>query len=113
MMAEKFVDPTRYRPIKLDEEEPQPPWPSIAFTDMGYYQGWNWGTMRCSMYGPIPDQPLATIAYWQMFGAAHPNGINAVFADGSVRPISYSIANPIFQLLCRNDDGMLIDATDL
>jgi prepilin-type N-terminal cleavage/methylation domain-containing protein/prepilin-type processing-associated H-X9-DG protein len=113
MMAEKFVDPTRYEPVKLDEEPPQPPWPTIAFTDMGYYHGWNWATMRCSMYGPIRDQPLANIAYWQMFGSAHPQGINVVFADGSVRSIGYTIANSVFQLLCRKDDGMLIDASAL
>ncbi len=113
MMAEKFVDPSRYQPDKLDEEPPQPPWPSIAFTDMGYSQGFAWATMRCSMYGPIPDQPLSNIAYWQMFGSAHPSGINAVFADGSVRAISYEILNPIFQLLCRKNDGLLIDASEL
>jgi prepilin-type N-terminal cleavage/methylation domain-containing protein len=113
MMAEKFMDPSRYVPVKLDEEPPQPPWPSIAFTDMGYYHGWSWSTMRCSMYGPIPDQPLATIAYWQMFGSAHSDGINAVFADSSVRSISYAISNPVFQLLCRKDDGTPIDASAL
>jgi prepilin-type N-terminal cleavage/methylation domain-containing protein/prepilin-type processing-associated H-X9-DG protein len=114
MLAEKFMDPSRYVPVKLDEETAQAPWGvPIAFTDMGYYQGWNWGTMRCSMYGPIPDQPLSTIAYWQMFGSAHSEGINAVFADCSVRSISYTISNPIFQLLCRKDDGMPIDATAL
>jgi prepilin-type processing-associated H-X9-DG protein len=80
---------------------------------MGYYHGWNWATMRCSMYGPIRDQPLANIAYWQMFGSAHPQGINVVFADGSVRSIGYTIANSVFQLLCRKDDGMLIDASAL
>ena len=26
LFAEKFVDPTRYEPVKLDEEPPQPPW---------------------------------------------------------------------------------------
>ena len=83
---------------------------SIAFTDMGYYHGWNWGTMRCSMWGPIPDQPLGTIAYWQMFGSAHSSGVHAVFADGSVRTISYTISNPVFQLLCRKDDAQMIDA---
>jgi prepilin-type processing-associated H-X9-DG protein len=46
-----------------------------------------------------------------MFGSAHPNGINAVFADGSVRPIGYTIPNPIFQLVCRKDDGLNIDLT--
>jgi prepilin-type N-terminal cleavage/methylation domain-containing protein/prepilin-type processing-associated H-X9-DG protein len=111
LFAEKFVDPSRYEPIKLDEEPIQPPWPiSIAFTDMGYYHGWHWSTLRCSMYGPIPDQPLASLAYWQMFGSAHVDGINAAFADGSVRAIRYEIANAVFQLLCRKDDGTAIDA---
>jgi prepilin-type processing-associated H-X9-DG protein len=61
------------------------------------------------MYGPIPDQPYTTTAYWQMFGSAHPEGINAVFADGSVRTISFTIANSVFQLLCRKNDKQIID----
>jgi prepilin-type N-terminal cleavage/methylation domain-containing protein/prepilin-type processing-associated H-X9-DG protein len=114
MISEKFVDPDRYYPVKLDEEPVQAPWGApLGFTDMGYHGGFFWSTMRCSMYGPIPDQPLANIAYWQMFGSAHPEGINAVFADGSVRTISYTISNPIFQLLCRKNDGLVIDATEL
>lgn len=111
--AEKFVDPARYEPGRFDEETPLAPWGNIAFTDMGYYQGWNWSTMRCSMYGPIRDEPLGTIAYWQMFGSAHVEGLNAAFADGSVRDIGYEIANAVFQLLCRRDDGMLVDASAL
>jgi len=114
LFAEKFVDPTRYEPVKFDEEPPQAPWGvPIAFTDMGYYQGWNWSTLRCSMFGPIRDEPLDKIAYWQMFGSAHVEGINASFADGSVRAVSYEIANAVFQLLCRRDDGRLIDASTL
>jgi prepilin-type processing-associated H-X9-DG protein len=108
LISEKFVDPTRYQPVKLDDEPPQPPWPSIAFTDMGYQFGWNWSVLRCSMYGPVPDQPLESIAYWQLFGSAHNSGINAVFGDGSVRQLSYQISNPIFQLLCRKNDGQPI-----
>jgi prepilin-type N-terminal cleavage/methylation domain-containing protein/prepilin-type processing-associated H-X9-DG protein len=114
MIAEKFVDPDRYQPIKVDEEAPQPPWGvSLAFTDMGYHNGFHWSTMRCSMWGPIQDQPLGTIAYWQLFGSAHSNGINGVFADGSVRSLSFDIANAVFQLLCRKDDGVQIDVTAL
>ncbi|WP_442483053.1 DUF1559 family PulG-like putative transporter [Aeoliella sp. SH292] len=109
MMAEKFVDPTRYQPVKLNEEGPQPPWPTIAFTDMGYFHGWNWSVMRCSMYGPFQDQPLGELAYWQLFGAAHSSGMNAAFADGSVRTLSFDISNPLFQLLCRKDDGTAVD----
>ena len=114
LIAEKFVDPSRYEPVKLDEEPPQSPWGvPLAFTDMGYYQGWNWSVLRCSMYGPIQDQPLGVIAYWQLFGSAHPGGLNAVFADDSVRIIKYDISNAVFQLLCRKDDGQSIDASAL
>jgi hypothetical protein len=58
----------------------------------------------------ILDQELSSIAYWQMFGSAHVQGINSVFSDGSVRTVNYEIANAIFQLLCRKDDGQTIDA---
>ncbi|MGD9632449.1 MAG: DUF1559 domain-containing protein [Pirellulales bacterium] len=113
LFAEKFIDPARYEPGRFDEETPQAPWGNIAFADMGFYQGWNWSTVRCSMYGPVRDEPLGAIAYWQMFGSAHVEGLNAAFADGSVRGISYEIANAVFQLLCRRDDGTVIDASAL
>jgi prepilin-type processing-associated H-X9-DG protein len=80
---------------------------------MGYYHGWNWATVRCSMYGPFRDQPLQNIAYWQMFGSPHPNGINALFGDGSVRSIGYSVSNPVFQLLCRKNDQIQFDSSSL
>jgi hypothetical protein len=57
-----------------------------------------------------PCQELASIAYWQMFGSAHPGGMNALFVEGAVRVVAYEIANPIFQLLCRKVDGMPINA---
>jgi prepilin-type N-terminal cleavage/methylation domain-containing protein/prepilin-type processing-associated H-X9-DG protein len=108
MIAEKFVDPTRYEPVPANEE-PNTIWGPLGFTDIGYFQGWSWGTLRCSEAGPIRDQVYGNIAYWQMFGSAHPAGINALFADGSVKSISYTIPNPIFQLLCRKDDGLVVD----
>lgn len=112
MVAEKFVDPSRYRPVSIPNEPPQPPWPPLVFTENGYFNGWgDWATLRCSMYGPIRDQPYGTIAYWLMFGSAHSQAINAVFADGSVRQLSYDISNPIFQILCRKNDGRSVDDT--
>jgi prepilin-type processing-associated H-X9-DG protein len=111
MVAEKFVDPTRYEPVQLNQD-PSTIWGQLGFTDSGYWGGFtSWSTMRCSMGGPIRDQPYTNNAYWQMFGSAHPNGINAVFADGSVKSISYSIPNPIFQVLCRKGDGLVVDLT--
>jgi len=112
MMAEKFVDTTRYRPPQTNLDPPEAgASPNSGFTDSGYWLGWAWGTMRCTQSGPIRDQRFQTTAWWQMFGSAHPSGINAVFADGSVRLMAYSIPNPIFQLVCRKDDGLNIDLT--
>jgi prepilin-type N-terminal cleavage/methylation domain-containing protein/prepilin-type processing-associated H-X9-DG protein len=112
ILAEKFVDTTRYRPPQTNLDPPEAgASPNSGFTDSGYWLGWAWGTMRCTQSGPIRDQRFQTTAWWQMFGSAHPSGINAAFADGSVRSIGYSIPNPIFQLVCRKDDGLNIDLT--
>jgi prepilin-type processing-associated H-X9-DG protein len=114
MISEKFIDPDYYFPVKMDEEPVHPTWGvPLYFTDMGYYTGFFWSTARCSMYGPIPDQPLDKLAYWLMFGSAHSVGVNAVFADGSVRHMSYGVSNMVFQILCRKDDGQSIDASAL
>jgi prepilin-type N-terminal cleavage/methylation domain-containing protein len=39
------------------------------------------------------------------FGSAHPGGARFVFADGSVRPVSYSVAGDVFARLCLAADG--------
>jgi hypothetical protein len=109
MMAEKFVDPSRYLPLPVNADPTQHTWGSLGFTDNGYYQGWSWATLRCTQGGPVQDKYYTTSAFWQMFGSAHPGGINAVCADGSVRTFKYTIANPIFQLLCRKSDGISVD----
>jgi hypothetical protein len=112
MIAEKFVDPTRYLPaqVNLDPVVPTAPgWGSLGFTDSGYYHGWSWSTLRCSQSGPIQDRHYTTIAYWQMFGSAHPGAMNGLIADGSVRQFRYSMANPIFQVLCRKADGLAVN----
>jgi prepilin-type N-terminal cleavage/methylation domain-containing protein len=111
LIAEKFVDPTRYRPAPLSADPVESTWGSLSFTDNGYIGGWGWATTRCSMYGPVRDQRYGAIAYWQMFGSAHPTAINAAYTDGSIRSISYTVPNPLFQIICRKDDGMLVDLT--
>jgi prepilin-type processing-associated H-X9-DG protein len=52
--------------------------------------GGNWGTDWASGYG---------------FGSAHPAGINAVFADGSVHNIKYGIDPEVFNALGNINDG--------
>jgi len=48
---------------------------------------------------------------WKTFGSAHPAGFNAVFADGSVRSLSYTIPTAIFQVIARRDCGLIADPT--
>jgi prepilin-type processing-associated H-X9-DG protein len=40
-----------------------------------------------------------------LFGSAHPAGLNAVFADGSVHNIKYGIDADVFNALACRDDG--------
>jgi prepilin-type N-terminal cleavage/methylation domain-containing protein/prepilin-type processing-associated H-X9-DG protein len=74
--------------------------------------GWsNWFVTRCSMNGPWQDEPNLPRcrALWQQLGSAHSNGINAVFADGSVKTFTYGTPNAILQLLVRKNDGLVVD----
>ena len=54
---------------------------------------------------------MASDDKWKNFGSAHPGGFNAVFADGSVKSLSYTIPTAIFQVLARKDSGLSVDAT--
>jgi prepilin-type N-terminal cleavage/methylation domain-containing protein len=46
------------------------------------------------------------------FGSAHPAGMNAVFADGSVHNIKYGIDPQVFNALGNRDDGTNMHAQD-
>jgi prepilin-type processing-associated H-X9-DG protein len=110
MMAEKYIDTSRYEPPQTNLDPPEAgASPNSGFTDAGYWGGYTWGTLRCSRGGPLRDSYPPAQAGWQVFGSSHPSGINAVFADGSVRGIGFTVPNPIFQLLCRKDDGLVVD----
>jgi prepilin-type N-terminal cleavage/methylation domain-containing protein/prepilin-type processing-associated H-X9-DG protein len=110
MVSEKYIDTSRYRPPQTNLDPPEAgASPNSGFTDAGYWGGYTWGTLRCSRGGPFQDSYPPRQAGWQMFGSAHPNGINAVFGDGSVRSLSFNIPNAIFQVLCRKDDGLVVD----
>ncbi|MBA4068221.1 MAG: hypothetical protein C0501_31870 [Isosphaera sp.] len=119
LIGEKFVDPTRYRPVAAADDTAGSGncGGNCAFTDLGWVNGWaSWSTSRCSMSGPHRDAPYGPAgppggpwaAGWQYFGSAHPGGMNAVFADGSVTHIRYGIPNAVFQLLVRKDDGLVV-----
>jgi len=118
MFGEKFVDVSRYAPPAADLDPPeQGATPQSGFTDNGYWGGMtSWGVTRCTMNGPKKDQRYPTgpgaptgLAYWQMFGGPHPGGLSIALADGSVRSLSWTIPNPVFQLIARKNDGLIVD----
>jgi prepilin-type processing-associated H-X9-DG protein len=78
--------------------------------DQGYVAGWDWDEVRWADQAPLQDK------YGQhnpvVFGSAHASGFNAVFCDGSVHRISYSINLTILQRLCVRNDGQPVDAPE-
>jgi prepilin-type processing-associated H-X9-DG protein/prepilin-type N-terminal cleavage/methylation domain-containing protein len=79
---------------------------------VGYTCGWDLDTARTTDKGPKPDYVGVTDAT-KRFGASHPGRFNALFADGSVRPISYTIDPVIFSYLGNKADGQVIPTGDL
>ena len=73
--------------------------------DTGLTDGWDPDIMRCTCIPPLNDGDTnppftgnigdnpGTDGIWEIFvtGSAHSGGMNAVFADGSVRTVSYDI----------------------
>jgi prepilin-type N-terminal cleavage/methylation domain-containing protein/prepilin-type processing-associated H-X9-DG protein len=89
--------------------------------DQGYVCGWDQDEIRWALNPPDQDSQASIWnqdTAWE-FGSAHENGMNAVFADGSVRVIRYDIqstkppATPgVWQRLCIRDDGLPVDSGD-
>jgi prepilin-type processing-associated H-X9-DG protein len=80
--------------------------------NQGYTSGWNLDTVRKTSRPPGPDYSAPTGDGLGMFGSSHPGRFNALFADGSVRPISYTIDRLTFSLLGNKRDGQVIPSSD-
>jgi prepilin-type N-terminal cleavage/methylation domain-containing protein/prepilin-type processing-associated H-X9-DG protein len=74
---------------------------------LGYTAGWDQETVRRSDRAPRRDGQEDSEG---RFGSSHPAQFNAVFADGSVRSISYQIDRTIFSFLGNKSDGTVVDA---
>jgi prepilin-type N-terminal cleavage/methylation domain-containing protein/prepilin-type processing-associated H-X9-DG protein len=90
--------------------------------DNGWAIGWDLDITRSAGFqtncpNPAPDQSQATVAnWWSCFaitGSAHPAGINAVFADGSVHMIRFGINPVVFNELAHRDDGNTFNTDDV
>jgi prepilin-type processing-associated H-X9-DG protein len=61
-------------------------------------------------YGPCQDLiGTPDKNYRVQWGSAHPTGMNALFADGSVHVIPYTIPSTTFKNLCIRNDGQVVD----
>ena len=80
--------------------------------NQGYTAGYNLDTVRKTSRPPAQDYSAPMGDGLSMFGSSHPGRFNALFADGSVRPISYSIDRTTFSLLGNKSDGQVINSDD-
>jgi len=98
MIAEKFIRPMNYRGGESGDR-------------MGWAEYGGLDTCRSSttldpwIANPSRDRNDIAEEQDDLFGSAHPNGILAVFADGSVHQIKYGIDANVFNALGRRDDG--------
>ncbi len=80
---------------------------------IGYTAGWGEDTLRFTNAEPAPDfQGPANQDGDGRFGSSHPSKFNALFADGSVRSIAYSVREGIFELLGNINDGEVVNPDD-
>jgi prepilin-type N-terminal cleavage/methylation domain-containing protein/prepilin-type processing-associated H-X9-DG protein len=85
-----------------------------GWDDRGWSDGWDYDLVRSTMWPLASDdeEPVEDkLAY--ALGSAHPGGVNAVFADGSVHAISYDIDRETLNLLGNRSDGETVDASSL
>jgi prepilin-type N-terminal cleavage/methylation domain-containing protein/prepilin-type processing-associated H-X9-DG protein len=80
--------------------------------DIGYTAGWDNDTVRETDSAPQPDYSDSSGDGDWLFGSSHPGRFNAVFADGSVHTISYTVNPIVFSYLGNKSDGVPIPLDD-
>jgi prepilin-type N-terminal cleavage/methylation domain-containing protein/prepilin-type processing-associated H-X9-DG protein len=99
MVGERYINPDHYESGTGSDD------------DQTMYIGQDRDTFRWTTLSTAPvlrDRRGVNNIYG--FGSAHPNGMNAVFCDGSVHTIQYSIAPEIHRRLGNRKDGQEIQA---
>ena len=72
------------------------------------------GLRPCFVHYQVPAPDRHDTSYYDLrFGSSHTGLLNAVFADGSVRPIHYSVPLTVFQRACARDDAQAFNLDDL
>jgi prepilin-type N-terminal cleavage/methylation domain-containing protein len=78
----------------------------------GYTAGFDHDTVRSVANAPAPDFRGTSFDTMNRFGSSHPGLMNAVFADGSLHTIPYSINPTIFSYLGNKSDGQPVNGDD-
>ncbi len=78
----------------------------------GYTVGWNEDTIRRTDRSPSPDH-VGQGDGDKLFGSSHPEIIDAVFVDGSVRTISMQIDKKLFEKFGNISDGEQVGNDEL
>ena len=76
--------------------------------NQGYTVGFNLDTVRKTTRPPAQDYSAPVGDGGGLFGSSHPSRFNAVFADGSVRGVSYGIDPTLFKYLGSRADGQVV-----
>jgi prepilin-type N-terminal cleavage/methylation domain-containing protein/prepilin-type processing-associated H-X9-DG protein len=80
--------------------------------DTGYASGFDADVIRATTRPPLPDYNAPSGDGDMRFGSSHTGVFNVVFADGSVRSLSYSISPTTFSYLGSEADGQVINSGD-
>ena len=100
MVSEKRVPPSQYGG-------------GLVSDNRGWADGWDYDDLRSTMFPVAADGDVIDISVYApihyQFGSAHPGGLNAMFADGSVRGISYDVDQETFNRLGNRSDGETIN----
>jgi prepilin-type N-terminal cleavage/methylation domain-containing protein/prepilin-type processing-associated H-X9-DG protein len=81
--------------------------------DTGYASGFDADVVRYTNRTPRQDLNAPSGDGDGRFGSSHPGRFNAVFCDGSVRSVSYSVNGTVFKNLGNRNDGQVIDLNNL
>ena len=73
--------------------------------DRGWSDGWDFDTLRSTVCIPGPDEESSSESNDYEFGSAHSAGLNAGFADASVRTLDFEIDFRVFNAMGHRSDG--------
>jgi hypothetical protein len=78
--------------------------------DRGWSDGWDHDAIRTTVCIPSPDDDRLHESDVYEFGSAHAAGINAGFADASVRSLNYEVDFKVFNSLGHRSDGQNLES---